>query len=215
MRSANVDRFNHDDDADGYDADVLDETDPIRAGYDEVLAWVAAQVPAGCATVVDLGSGTGNLAARIVEPRRLICVDVSPKMSAIASAKLAGCSFELVQADLLECFDSLPNADAIVSTYAIHHLTADEKRALFERYHERLADGGVAAFGDLMFESRATEAALLAGYEQSGRQALSESIRDEFFWFVDECVEQLVDLGFTVTQRRFSELSWGIVARKP
>jgi putative AdoMet-dependent methyltransferase len=215
VRSANVDRFNHDDDADGYDADVLDETDPIRAGYDEVLAWVAAQVPAGCATVVDLGSGTGNLAARIVEPRRLICVDVSPKMSAIASAKLAGCSFELVQADLLECFDSLPNADAIVSTYAIHHLTADEKRALFERYHERLADGGVAAFGDLMFESRATEAALLAGYEQSGRQALSESIRDEFFWFVDECVEQLVDLGFTVTQRRFSELSWGIVARKP
>ncbi|MEM9491848.1 MAG: class I SAM-dependent methyltransferase [Myxococcota bacterium] len=214
MRSANADRFNHDDDADGYDADVRDESHPIRAGYDAVLSWVAAQVPDGSGVVVDLGSGTGNLAVRITAPQRLICVDISADMSAIATDKLAGRPFELIQADLLECFDTLPTADAIVSTYAIHHLTPDEKRVLFERCYERLAPDGVAAFGDLMFESRAAEAELLDAYARSGRAELVRDIRDEFFWHVDQCCEQLSVIGFEASAQRFSELSWGIVASK-
>lgn len=214
MRSANADRFNHDDDASGYDADVRDESHPIRAGYDDVLTWVAGRVPAGCGVVVDLGSGTGNLAARIEAPHRLICVDISEKMSAIAATKLAGRPFELVRADLLECFDSLPITDAIASTYAIHHLTADEKRVLFERCYERLSSGGVAAFGDLMFASRAGAREILSNYAQTGRQRLADDIRDEYFWYVDECTEKLEAIGFDTSARRFSELSWAITARK-
>jgi hypothetical protein len=47
VRSRNADRFNHDEDAAGYDRDVLNEADPIRAGYDALLDWVAAGAAAG------------------------------------------------------------------------------------------------------------------------------------------------------------------------
>jgi hypothetical protein len=42
MRSKHVDKFNHDQDAPGYDQDILNEAHPIRAGYGELLDWVAA-----------------------------------------------------------------------------------------------------------------------------------------------------------------------------
>ena len=167
MRSQNVDRFNHDEDAADYDRDVLNESDPIRAGYDALLGWIAAQLPPG-AEVVDLGSGTGNLAARIERPARLVCVDVSEKMTAIAREKLAGLPCEFVRADLLECFAQIPVVDAIGRDYT-----------------------------------------------RAGRQALVDDIREEFFWHLDAAVGQLRSLGFAVTTKRFSALSWGIVADKP
>ncbi len=214
MASKHGDRFNHDPDAAGYDRDVVDESNPIRAGYDELLTWVAAQVPPG-SLVVDLGSGTGNLARRIRRPTRLVCVDISEEMHVIARAKLADLPCEQIRADLLDCIDLLPNADAIASTYAIHHLTDDEKPALFRGIYDHLRPGGVAALGDLMFASRADEQAICAAYTRAGKHALVAAIRDEFFWYVNEAEAALEAIGFATRHRRFSQLSWGIVAEKP
>lgn len=78
MRSSHVDLYNHDEDAATYDRDVLRSENPIREGYAEVLDWVAQN--AGItqdATVVELGSGTGNLTARLPPCRSLVCVDAS------------------------------------------------------------------------------------------------------------------------------------------
>ena len=62
MRSRHADRFSHDEEAAGYDRDVLDEADPIRTGYDALLDWVAKSAePAPESRVLELGSGTGNL----------------------------------------------------------------------------------------------------------------------------------------------------------
>jgi len=43
MRSEFTDKFNHGEDASKYDHDVGNETGPIRAGYSELLDWVAKQ----------------------------------------------------------------------------------------------------------------------------------------------------------------------------
>lgn len=213
MRSRNAERFNHDEEAPGYDADVRDEADPIRAGYDAVLAWVAER--ARCdptSRVLDLGSGTGNLSQRLSAWRELVCVDVSREMTRLAREKLGarpGVSF--VHADLLEFFDTPgPAFDAVVSTYAVHHLDATEKPVLFERIRERLAPDGRVAFGDLMFEDAAARDALLAGYRACGRGELADDIEDEFFWDLSEAVAHLEALGFEVEKRRFSELGFGI-----
>ena len=40
MRSTHADLFNHDDDAAGYDVEVGDESDPLRAGYGALLDWI-------------------------------------------------------------------------------------------------------------------------------------------------------------------------------
>ena len=176
MRSLYADKFNHDADAAGYDADVRNESDPIRAGYAEVLRWVAETARVRPSDrVLDLGSGTGNLTALLGPAREIVCVDVSREMSALARAKLEAlpwiartpCRF--VEADLLEALDRVEgDFDVVVSTYAVHHLTEDEKAMFFAALRGRLASGGRAVFGDLMFESAAARTRMLARLRAAG-----------------------------------------------
>jgi putative AdoMet-dependent methyltransferase len=241
MRSEFVDKFNHDDDAPNYDEDVLVETHPIRAGYGEVLDWVAARLLADTpGRVVELGSGTGNLTIRLPHVKELTCVDISTQMQRIAQEKLtasphisyvvdistqmqriaqekltASPHISYVAADILEFFDKLENKfDAVISTYTIHHLTAAEKHLLFEEIKHALEVGGLALFGDLMFENCEGRAAYLAYCRRSGQEKLAEDIEDEFFWDVELALDQLQALGFEVQAKQFSELSWGLAARK-
>jgi putative AdoMet-dependent methyltransferase len=199
---------NHDRQAAGYDGSVADEGHPIRTGYAMCLDWVASHVAPG-ERVLDLGSGTGNLGLRL-PPCRLTCVDVSREMTRIARAKLDRPA-EWVETDMLSYLAGSPGPfDAIVSTYAIHHLTDAEKRVLFGRIRAALAPKGRAVFGDLMFEDAAARERLLARY--AGDATVADSIREEHYWDLSTAVPALERLGFAVETRRFSDLSWGVAA---
>ena len=213
MRSIHADTFNHDEEADGYDEDVTHEENPIRAGYDATLDWVVARAAVGPEDqVVDLGIGTANLAVRLPPCRRLVGVDVSAQMLALAEAKLQRGDVELVHADLLEFLDKPATFDAIVSTYAIHHLEADEKAVLIERAAARLAPGGRLAVGDLMAASRTAVDGVKARLQHPDADAL---FAEEFPWFVDETLGLLAGAGFTgVAAEQFSDLSWGVAATR-
>jgi putative AdoMet-dependent methyltransferase len=218
MHSQHGGRFNHDPWADGYDEDVRDESHPIRAGYNEVLRWVAEQSGASReAMVLDLGCGTGNLAARLPPCKRLICVDISEKMLALARHKLAGRDdVEFIQADLLGYFDRAdpPAFDAVVSTYAMHHLTEDEKALIFRRIEAALRPGGRAVFGDLMFRDIAARDQQVARFRAQGQGEIVEDIEEEFFWNVTQADLLLGVLGFRTETRQVSALSWVIAAVK-
>ena len=220
MKSQYGDFFNHDNQAGRYDANVLNENDPIRAGYQAVLDWVSEQCRlTPDAVVLDLGCGTGNLSLRLQPAGQLVCVDISEKMLAQARQKLAHLdNVSFIQADLLIYFaGAAPNAlrfDAIASTYTIHHLTEAEKPHLFERIYHALVPGGRAVFGDLMFADEAGREALIQHYQAQGNFGLVEDIHEEFFWLVDRAEAALSQLGFSIDIRRFSELSWAIAAQK-
>ena len=213
MRSRHVDRFNHDAEADGYDVDVADESNPVRDGYDATLDWVIEHAAVGRDdTVIDLGTGTGNLAARLGPHARLVCVDVSTGMLAVAKTKLPRAT-EYVEADLLEFVERAPECDAVVSTYAIHHLTADEKIALLDGLFLRLRPGGRIAIGDLMVADRSAVAGLRATLAHAD---VEEMFADEFPWFVDDGRRYLEALGFDgVRAEQTGVLSWGLSATKP
>ena len=217
MRSRHADEFNHDRCADSYDEEVRDETNPIRAGYAQVLRWTVEK--AGIrptAIVLDLGSGTGNTSGLIPAAGKVICVDVSAAMATQAASKLSHLQdVEFVQADLLEVFDrDLPPLDAVVSTYSIHHLPEDEKALLFRAVHASLRPGGRAAFGDLMFESEKARAELADLWSDAERRQVMKSLEEEFPWLVDRAVEELRRAGFeAIETERFSTLSWGIACR--
>ena len=211
MRSRHVDEFNHDEWAAGYDAEVRDETDPIRAGYADVLRWtVECADISPDSSVVDLGSGSGNTSALIPAARHLVCVDISTKMTELARPKLMHLSsVEYVQADLLEFFDEQRAFDRLVSTYAVHHLTEDEKAMLLERIAMSLAPGGIAVFGDLMFADRAEAAAMAEKY--ADWPDVFQSFEEEYFWFVDSAAAMAKAAGLAVADsHRFSDLSWAI-----
>jgi ubiquinone/menaquinone biosynthesis C-methylase UbiE len=213
MRSLHVDRFNHDTEVAGYDADVTDESNPVRNGYDATLSWVIDRAAiAATDVVVDLGTGTGNLAARVGTHARLVCVDVSTGMLEVARAKLAA-GTEYVEADLLEFGSGAPECDVVISTYAIHHLVAAEKAALLGGLFHGLRSGGRLAIGDLMV----ADAGLVDGLRaELAHPDVDEMFADEFPWFVDEGLRDLERIGFADARaERTGVLSWGLAATKP
>lgn len=217
MRSRFVDKYNHDEDALDYDKDVLNERNPIRSGYFELLDWVVSNASVDSDSfVVDLGTGTANLAVRLPIVKHLICVDASSEMLRLARKKLTNReNVEYRQLDILEFFDQPPsNIDAVISTYAIHHLLEDEKALLFRKIVSSLKPGGAAVFGDLMFSNEISRRNYLESLLRSGKNELALEIGDEFFWNIESARAELEWLGFEVVVRQVSELSWGVAARK-
>ncbi len=211
MPSRHAAAFNHDDDAAGYDDDVVQESDPIRAGYDALLTWVASMAGHARSAIVDLGAGTGNLTVRLPEGARVVCVDVSAKMLALARPKLTGRAVSYVLCDVMDYVEAARGPwDAVVSTYALHHLEDDEKKSLIDTIAPKLCRGGVLAIGDLGFRDAADREAILAGLPE--QRAAAE---EEFFWRMDLAMAWLAEHGLDPTLQQFSDLSWGICARRP
>lgn len=127
--------------------------------YEEMIGRLAdalRTLDAEGPTVVDLGIGTGALAARCLEaigPARLVGVDADQEMLAVAEARLAGGGdVDLVSGDFLEA--PLPACDAIVACLALHHVpTPERKRALYRRCAEALRPGGILLSGDRFLAS--------------------------------------------------------------
>lgn len=163
------------------------------AGYEAVLDTICRAVLAGgCESVLDLGFGTAALTERLYRAGlRVAGVDFSANMCAIAQQKMPNA--RLLQHDFSL---GLPEAlagerfDAIVCTYALHHLTDAQKVAFLRELLAHLAPGGRVFIGDIAF---ATREALQACRAQSG----DEWDEDEIYLVADELLPQLAGARFT------------------
>jgi tRNA (cmo5U34)-methyltransferase len=126
----------------------LDRADgfPHRAEGESVLL---EHVPDGAHRVLDLGTGDGRLLALLKQGRPEIVgvgVDFSEVMLDAARERFAGDQrVELVQHDLSEPLPPLGRFDAVISSFAIHHLDHDRKRSLYSEVFDLLEPGGVFA----------------------------------------------------------------------
>jgi putative AdoMet-dependent methyltransferase len=215
MKSKYAGKFNHDEDAFLYDEDVLNEENPIRNEYEQALNWTANQIERD-SSVLELGSGTGNLTIKMKQAKKLVCVDISDKMTEIAKPKTRNqTNIKFIKSDILEFFENnTEKFDYIVSTYSIHHLTEEEKLILFDYIYDNLKENGKAIFTDLMFENEEKKMETVSKYRLLGRNDIVKAIYDEFFWMIDRCKTYLEEIGFKIGINRFSEFSWGIIAEK-
>lgn len=178
-----------------YDATVIGATDFPFDGYEELLDTVArmADVEPGM-RVLDLGIGTGNLAARVA---RQDCdvwgIDMSPAMLAMAQKRLP--DVHLLQMALPgEWPSELPRSfDRVVSSYLLHEFDLATKVQLLRTIAtEILAPNGRILIADIGFAT--TEDRSIAAEQWADRWD-----PDEYYWAADEAVETCTAAGFDVT----------------
>ena len=128
------------------------------AGYSQVLKAVCAAIPAVEKPVIlDLGFGTGALTTQLYERGCEIWgQDFSPRMLALSQQRMpeahlfCGDFSQGLAAPLLQ-----RRYDAILSTYALHHLTDEDKIALLRVLQGLLRPGGKVLIGDVAFQDQA------------------------------------------------------------
>jgi tRNA (cmo5U34)-methyltransferase len=120
------------------------DTIPHRA---EGEAALLDSVPKDVNRILDLGSGDGRLLRllKIDRPRaQAVAVDFSPVMlSALRKAFAGDPAVTIVEHNLDHFLPSLGQFDAVVSSFAIHHLADERKRSLCEEIFHLLLPRGV------------------------------------------------------------------------
>jgi len=157
--------------------------------YEELLSAVAGVVALARARrplVVDLGIGTGALAARClkVAPRASVLgLDRDPEMLAVAARRLGKQrgGHRFVAGDFARV--PLPTCDAIVATLALHHVhSVRAKRRLYRRCFQALRRGGVLASGDAFLSgATASRRAEMARWRAHLRQWYSARETQAYF----------------------------------
>jgi ubiquinone/menaquinone biosynthesis C-methylase UbiE len=135
--------------------DFVDGYDPIMSSdpaYRKLLTHIVEQVPDTTESILDLGCGTGALTklCHLVHPRAFV-VGLDPAAKMLEEARVRvnkpTVSFEEGSAANLSMF---PRAsfDAVVSNFALHHLSHEDKRVCAREAFLALRPGGVFVYGD-------------------------------------------------------------------
>jgi tRNA (cmo5U34)-methyltransferase len=137
----------------------------IRAevpGYDQLQERLArATVGMAVRRVLDLGTGTGETARRVLELHpgaRLTGIDSGAEMLERAGEELPADRVDGLLISRLE--DDLPSGpfDLVVSALAVHHLDSAGKADLFSRIAKVLSPGGRFVLGDVVVPERPEDA---------------------------------------------------------
>jgi cyclopropane fatty-acyl-phospholipid synthase-like methyltransferase len=197
--------------AESYDESVKEPSGFPHEGYERVLDLVAerARVEPGM-EVLDLGIGTGNLAARFLDRGCTVWgLDFSLQMLAKVHAKFP--QIELLKADLRGDWpiDVDRRFDRVVSAYMLHELDLGSKvRLLSKLVRDHILEGGRAVIGDVSFLTRAARD---EAPERYGRRLDRETGKvriiwdeDEFYWAADEAAEALRDVGLRASYEQVS-----------
>ena len=94
-----------------------------------------------------MGTGDGRLLSLVTIERpqvESVALDFSPTMLEAAKIRFAGdASVELIAHNLDEPLPNIGSFDAVVSSFAIHHLTHARKRSLYTEIFALLEPGGI------------------------------------------------------------------------
>jgi SAM-dependent methyltransferase len=126
--------------------DYLERADSIShrgEGESALLEFI----PSTTHRILDLGTGDGRLLSLVRREfldTEAVAVDFSPTMLEAARKRFAGeSSVSVIAHNMDEPLPALGKFDAVISSFAIHHLVHERKRALYAEIHGLLNPGGV------------------------------------------------------------------------
>lgn len=167
---------------------------PHRAEGESVLL---DHVPRDARRILDLGTGDGRLLTLLQVDRpemHGVGFDFSDLMLGAARKRFAGDDrIELVKHDLAKPLPALGRFDAVVSSFAIHHLEHERKRMLYGEVFDLLEPGGV--FANFEHVASATHRLHLAFFEAIEEPIANEDPSDRLL-DVETQLRWLRELGF-------------------
>ncbi len=192
--------------ADSYDSTVSGhdiEYYEVFLQYDELLQEVNRR---SSGRILEFGVGTGNLTKKLIASGKNVTgIEPSQSMRRIAADKL-GDTVCLYDGDFLD-FPAI-GVDTIVSTYAFHHLTDDEKATSITRYGNLLATGGKIVFADTMYESEETYKKAIEDALEKGFLNLAKDLQREYYPTIPLLNKLMEQNGFHVSFERWNDFVW-------
>ena len=184
--------------------------------YFELLDAAAVAVDVIARTtpaVVDLGTGSGTLALRILKVRpkaRLIGIDEDAAMLGLAGKRLRN-RIQTIEENFERI--EIPRCDVVSASFSLHHVaTGARKAALYRRCFASLRPGGMLVSADcyLATSGRVRQRhrdAWLAHLKRKytarkAEQFLRAWAREDFYFTLDREIELLKDAGFA------TEVTW-------
>ena len=163
-------------------------------GYERLQEEAAAASGAGAARVLELGTGTGESARRLLARHPgafLVGLDGSEAMLAQARSVLPS---ERVELHVGRLEDPLPGGpfDLVVSVLAVHHLPGEGKAELFGRVAERLLPGGRFVLGDLVTPSDPNDVVTPI----DGEYDTPSTVGDQLAWLTAAGMESWLAWGY-------------------
>ncbi|MCF6138031.1 class I SAM-dependent DNA methyltransferase [Pseudalkalibacillus berkeleyi] len=199
--------------ADSYDETVSgkdNEYHEVFEKYDEILERVASEASG---TVLEFGVGTGNLTNALIEKKRnVIGVEPSPGMRKKTNERFP--DTEVLDGDFL----SFPEIDVpintIVSTYAFHHLTDEEKEKAIHNYGKLLGNNGKIVFADTVYEHEQAKKELHDRVKKQGYLNLLHDLQTEYYTTMGVLSDIFTQNGFEVQFERLNRYVWLMSAVK-
>ncbi|WP_433743317.1 class I SAM-dependent methyltransferase [Falsibacillus pallidus] len=199
--------------ADSYDDSVTGkdaEYAKVFQYYEHILEAVAER---SNGTVVEFGMGTGNLTLKLLEKGlKVIAIEPSKEMRAIGEEKLQGRT-KIIDGDFIQ-FQVEEDIDTIVSTYAFHHLTDEEKLEAFSIYGRLLKNDGKIVFADTMYETKEAYLEAIKKAENDGFLNLAEDLQREYYTTIPVLTDIAQRTGFEVSFNRCNDFVWIMEAIK-
>lgn len=198
------------------------------AFYGAAVRALELAAPGPVDDVLDLGTGTGALAAMVAGAHpgaRLTLLDGAPAMVDKAAAALGPRAAAALVQDLADPLPSGP-FDAVVSSLAIHHLDDAAKASLYARALEILRPGGVLVNAEQVLGATPALDMLLWRWHEREARALGatdaewsasvERMRHDRCATVDAQLEMLHAAGFADVAVHMADGRFAVLAgRRP
>lgn len=211
-------RFNalFDDWADSYD-ETIEKTDgeycDVFKNYNEILNETVKHISKfKGAKVLDIGAGTGNLTDVAAKAGyNVVGIEPNSKMREIASNKYPFEKF------LSGTFLSLPindnSVDAIINSYAFHHLTDEEKIDAVKLFKSKLKKDGIVVIADTIYSSEEYKQSIIEEVSEKNYTNLLHDLKTEFYTTQEVLTNIFEKEGFKVSYQQMNKFVWILTAK--